>query len=343
MSYFLSFLAENLPAWRSRSNGWCIGNCPVCTHNGESRPDHRLRGGYEITSNMFKYRCFNCGERVEWTIGDTTLFPNFRRLLTQGFNIDFIDVQRALMAEKKELFKYGIFETEITEVEEPKPHVIEWPEKPLPANTYPLLDVPVNSLDRRTLNNFVSACEYIESRRIEWYKNWHFCTDKELNGRVMIPYYYKGKVVGYTARATYKTANRYISEQPKNFLFNVDNQNTHDKSYVFVHEGPIDAIYTDGVAICNNVISDEVRQIIDGFDKQVVVVPDFSSDGMVMVKLAIKYGWAVSFPEWGYRYKDTGKCVEEHGRAFAIYSIIKSIEYNPTKITLLARKMCVKK
>ena len=54
-------IITHMPGKRKKTpSGWTTINCPMCTTNGQSRPDTRSRGGFRFIDGMV-YHCFNCG------------------------------------------------------------------------------------------------------------------------------------------------------------------------------------------------------------------------------------------------------------------------------------------
>jgi DNA primase len=151
-----------------------------------------------------------------------------------------------------------------------------------------------------------------------------------------MPFYYQGRCVGYTARKITEGKPKYISEQQPGYVFNLDAQNK-DRQYVFVVEGPIDAITIDGVALTSADINQTQRTLIENLGKQIVVVPDRDSAGYRLVEQALEFGWGLSFPEWPDGIKDVNDAQQQLGRLAALYLIVQGIETNNLKQQLRAR------
>ena len=71
-----------------------------------------------------------------------------------------------------------------------------------------------------------------------------------------------------------------------------------------------------------------------------MLLPDFDKSGMDTVNVAVRRGWAVSFPEWEDDIKDASDAVMRYGRLFTVKSVLQSIETNATKIKILAKARC---
>ena len=110
------------------------------------------------------------------------------------------------------------------------------------------------------------------------------------------------------------------------------------RKFVIVTEGPFDAITISGVSILGSEINDIQRDLIDGLNRQVIVVPDRDAPGEKLINQALEFGWNVAFPEWGEDVDDVADAVLKYGRLFTIQSILKTTESNKFKIDL-KRKM----
>jgi len=110
------------------------------------------------------------------------------------------------------------------------------------------------------------------------------------------------------------------------------------RKFVIVTEGPFDAITISGVSILGSEVNDIQRDLINGLNRQVIVVPDRDAPGQKLINQAIDFGWSVAFPEWERDVKDVADAVSRYGRLFVLQSILKSAESNKLKIDL-KRKM----
>jgi DNA primase len=155
--------------------------------------------------------------------------------------------------------------------------------------------------------------------------------------RLIIPFYYQTKIVGFTARLLRDGKPKYISEQQPGYVFNIDRQ-LNNRKYVIVCEGPFDAISVDGVALLGSEIHEHQKQLINQLQKEVIVLPDRDIAGKKLINQAIENGWSVSFPDWEDEVKDANDALLKYGRLGTLYSIIKSKEANKLKIDLLSRK-----
>ena len=110
------------------------------------------------------------------------------------------------------------------------------------------------------------------------------------------------------------------------------------RKFVIVTEGPFDAITVSGVSILGSEINETQKDLINGLNRQVIVVPDRDASGQKLVDQAIEFGWSVAFPKWPDAVTDVADAVSKYGRLFVIQSILKTTETTKLKIDL-QRKM----
>jgi len=321
--------------WRSSPSGWISGNCPMCVRNGQARPDKKGRGGFLFDDDKFQYNCFNCNYKTGWSPQSKITIRLKNLLVTLG--ADESDIQRIQL----ELLREQDVETLLIKTEKRKNLVIDWDEKKLPDDAKPFMDFTEPNAD------WTDAVAYLTDRGFDVTDSRFMWSPSKQHGRVnkrfILPFTYKGKVVGYTARWAGNNIPdgmpKYYNQQPKkDFVYGLDKQ-TSDKQFVIVTEGQLDAIVTDGCAIGSNNINDEQADILHSLEKQIIVLPDADEAGKLMCKAAIKNGWMVAFPEWN-DCKDASDALTKYGRLYTITSIIDSAEKNSTKIELLMRKYC---
>jgi hypothetical protein len=335
MTLVQDFVKNAIPAnWRSNPTGWTSGNCPMCIENGESRPDTKGRGGFLFEEEKFRYNCFNCGYTTGHELGKP-ITTRLKRLLYR-FGVDESDVQRLQLALMQE---EDVATMLLKKQKREAPVIINWKEIVLPEGATPLNDYTGGD------TGFIKAVEYLHSRGFDvtddrlWYSPAK--SPARMASRFIIPFLYKGKAVGYTARWIGKPPDgmpKYYNQQPSgNFVYGLDRQ--LDKNVVIVTEGQLDAIVTDGVAIGSNNINDDQANIIDRLNKRIVVLPDADQPGMRMVNTAIERGWGVAFPDWE-DCKDASDAVQKYGRLYTVRGILDSTITNTTKIKVMAKGYC---
>lgn len=307
---------------RSSPKGWISFNCPMCVVNGQSRPDTKHRGGiiYKPDGGV-SYHCFNCKYKTSWLPGRTLSFK-MRKLLRQ-LGYDEAEVQHLNL----ELLSQADIEN--IKFKEPEPTwVPDWPDFEFGFDVDELKD-PVK-------------IAYLESRQIHNLAVWLQTDfkDRSFDQRVILPYTYENRLVGYVARYVGEMppkTSKYLRKAPADFVYGLDNQRDQ-RQFVIVSEGEFDALLTAGLAIGGNNLSDRQAQLIEDLNIEPIVIPDRDNAGKQLAERAADYGWSVSFPDWE-GCKDVTDAVLRYGRLFAIHSILQAAEHSPTKIRLLSRKL----
>jgi len=335
MNLIQNTILTSLPAGKKKTpSGWLSFNAPCCIHNGESQ-DRKKRGGIMTSADgTLSYHCFNCGYKASYIIG-RKLSQKMRQFMGWlGIADDTI---------KKLAIEAMRHEEGDTKYEKRK--FITFKKKELPKNTH-RLEIWLEKYLARDLTqpqweNIDSLLNYLKSRGVgpNWYDFMYSPLDLwNMNKRLLIPFYWKGDVVGYTGRMFELSDKiKYYTDVQPGYVFNMDAQDWTRK-FVIVTEGPFDAIAVSGVSILGSEVNDIQRDLINGLTRKVIVVPDRDAPGEKLINQAIEFGWNVAFPEWDKTVEDVADAVLKYGRLFTIQSILKSTESNKLKIDL-KRKM----
>ena len=278
------------------------------------------------------YHCFNC-----------------------GYTASFIPGRNLSYKMKKLLGWFGMPNSEITKIalealRIKEEHVIDggtptiqlpvFEKKELPVGAKPIMEWhDWKALEPSGLDpEFIRAVEYIVNDRgldIEDYDFMWTC-EGSYKSRLIVPFYYQGDIVGYTARKLGNGSPKYITDSQPGYVFNLDGQG-FDRQFVIVVEGPFDAISVGGVAVLRNEVNDQQSMLINSLQREVIVVPDKDQSGEQLVTDAVKYGWSVSFPEWPDNdIKDVAEAVERYGKIYTMQKIVSS-KVTGLKIQLLAK------
>ena len=311
-----------LPRIKASPSGWISFNAPCCQHRGHAR-DTRKRAGIMFSEGVV-YNCFNCKYTASWQPG---------RTLTEKFKT----LCRWLGANDDEI-KHLVFEALKTESLDYEPeHFVEkvkFTKKDLPEATMTIAEW-INSAYLPDISEDIGlVIDYIINRGFDPL-NDNFCWSPApgFADRVIIPFKYDGVVVGNTARKVKEGRPKYLSDQHPFFVFNIDAQDPLNK-YVFVCEGPFDALAVDGVALLTNEISQQQAHIINQLGKEVIVIPDQDQAGLMLIKQAIDYDWSVAFPNWSEDVKDCADAVKKYGKLFVIVDAIKTAQHGEIKISV---------
>jgi len=322
MALVIDILRDLIPYKRKTTpSGWTSFDAPCCHHRGHNR-DTKMRAGIML-NNEFVYHCFNCGFATGWSPGNS-ISPKLRDLCKWlGASDD--DVKRLIFeALKTEGDNYVAKEREIS---------VDFPPKDLPESSMPISKW-LETYDDMTSEFLNPVIEYLINRGCNPLSNHFYWSPAEgYSDRVIIPFKYQGRIVGSTGRKITKGKPKYLSDQHPNFVFNVDEQ-LDDSKYVFVVEGPFDALAIGGVALLSNNISEQQAKIINRLHKHVIVIPDQDKAGLDVIDKARDLGWSVAFPTWDSDVKDCSDAVNRYGKLFVIMDLIKTATEGSIKINL---------
>lgn len=323
MSLIIEAVQAHLPPKRKATpSGWISFNAICCHHNG-TNTDRRQRGGVMFTEGV-SYHCFNCGFKSSWQPG-RPITGKFKKLL-QWLGV------------ADEIITKCTFEALRLKDEIAPEHVLNlnpvFFDKAMPLGTRPVKEWLMDPPDA-----LIPVLEYLISRgfTIDDY-DWHWTDESGFDDRLIVPFYYQNRLVGYTARLIRERKTvKYISEQQPGYVFNLDHQH-NDRKFVIVTEGPLDAVCVDGVAVMSNEIGPVQKHLISRLQREVIVVPDRDESGLKMVEQALEFGWSVSMPDWPDGVKDVNDATRLFGKLYALWAIVKAKESMPLKIQLRMKK-----
>jgi hypothetical protein len=310
-------------------SGWISFNAPCCHHRGHSTDD-RQRGGV-IYKDGLVYHCFNCGYATGWTPG-SPISEKLKSLVIWLGGSD--DVVKKLIFEA---LKTEAPEYKSTEVSSK----VDFEIKPLPDGALPLNDWAnqSDSIPPELQTKFIDVVSYVLDRGYDPYdRNFYWSPEAGYDNRVIIPFFFRGRLVGNTARRITDGKPKYLSDQHPHFVFNVDAQKQEQK-YVFVTEGPFDALSVGGMALLTNDVADQQFQIINSLRQEVIVIPDQDMAGLNLIKKAIKYNWSVAFPNWDHDVKDCADAVRKYGKLFVTVDAIKTAQQGEIKIKMAMKQL----
>jgi len=328
MTLVLDKLRSLLPLNAKPSpSGWISFNAPCCANRGH-KPDRRKRGGVKIDSG-FIFNCFNCKFSTSWQPG-RAISPKLKTFCS-WLGADDDDMKQLVFeALKTESPEY--VPTESTSR-------IVFEDKKLPDGAYPIKDWIEEELDLNSETALAYVVEYIVNRGFNPTDEHFYWTPLEgLHDRVILPFRFQNRVTGYTARKVSPGKPKYLSEQHPHFVFNADRQNTNQR-FVFVCEGPFDALATGGVALLTNSIHEQQAKIINQLGKEVIVIPDQDRAGTAIIKHAVDFDWAVAFPNWCANINDANDAVNEYGELFVLVDAIQTAQRGSIKCEIAKKNM----
>ena len=331
MNIVFDALQVYLPAKRKQTpSGWLAFNAPCCEHNGTT-PDTRQRGGLIANADEgVSFHCFNCGFKTSWRNGRNLSFKMKKFMRWLNVPDDTITkLALQVLQTKTDVTGHKTFIT-----------LPKFVSKELPAKSKPIHEwADYKALEPGGIDkDLFKVLEYIAARKLNLNDyDFYWTPEAGYRDRLIIPFYYREKVVGYTARKVVESKVKYLSEQQPGYVFNIDEQ-TDDRKYVVAVEGPIDAIAIDGVALLGSEIKEQQTALLNSLGKHVIVVPDRDEAGQKLVYDAMEAGWSVSMPDWSQDIGDANDAVRKYGRLHTLYSIVKNAEESQLKIKLRMKK-----
>lgn len=330
MTLVVDLFRKLIPARaKSSPSGWISFNAPCCEHRGHKH-DTRKRGGLKISDSIV-YNCFNCKFSTGWKPG-TPLSAKFKSLCA-WMNASDDDIKQMIFeALKTESAEY---------VPEVKEHHVTFTEKELPEGSLPLSEwMQVDDPDVE--HHILEVVQYLLDRGFDPLdNNFYWSPSPGFENRVIIPFLYQHKVVGNTARKVTAGKPKYVSDQHPFFVFNVDAQIEQHK-YIFVVEGPFDALSIGGVALLTNEVSEQQARIINSIGAEVIVIPDQDKAGLVLIDQAKELGWKVAFPTWEENIKDCADAVKKYGKLFVVVDAINTAVQGAIKIEVAKNNLKAK-
>lgn len=332
MHWFQELIIGTFNVSKATRKGWYTRNCPCCVFRGESA-DRRHRLGYRARTDSvgFGLNCFNCAFKAGWKTGDH-LSQGMRQYLSA---VGFSDTQIAEINFR--LYKEeSVSEVEIREIT--KTYHDAWQSVTLPENTKTLTEW--SQVDS-TNDELLDVIEYAVSRKLYDFDNLYWSKSPEYKGRLIIPLYYRNRLVGYSGRyvypAPYPSFPKYLDNRPDNYVYNLSAQQSYDRKFVIYPEGVIDAMHFDGICTFGNKLSAGQAEMINKLNKTIIFVPDYDEAGEALVERALENKWVVSLPDW--KYKDISESVEERGKIVTLRQILDSTTDDPFRIKVKWKMM----
>lgn len=302
------------------SSGWYAFNAVCCHHRGH-KPDRRARAGIIFTDEKnWSYNCFNCNFKCGFVLGNS--FTRNTKQLLEWCGVDKLQIEK---------YSFESFSSrEVVETTRNKiiSQTVFFTEKQLPDGAI--------LIDESNPEHQIHI-DYLVKRGLSIDDYQFYCVPNESRIRIIIPYYYSGKIVGHTSRYYDNRPPKYISDQQRGYVFNIDNQQRDWATCILV-EGQFDAISIGGCGYLGSTISDEQAQILTKLRRQLIVVPDRDKSGMQICDRALELGYQISLPDWAEDVKDVNDAVVKYGKLPTLLSILQSTTTSKIKIELARKK-----
>lgn len=324
---------SHLPANRVSNTNFIKFNCPMCA-------DRKQRGGIIKNSDGMGAYCFNCNFRSTYKIGS----PLYRKMQDFLRELGVPDREVKILAIRAGQIAQVVTSTGNSDYVAPL-FVPDFPEVSLPSKSRRMVELVSEGYSSKS---FLEALEYAVGRGTQLFDraDLFWSSDKDWYNRIIFPFYFKDKLVGYTGRAVNaSTKLRYNSEVPSDFLFNNKYLYDRKRQTVIVVEGVPDAVAIDGVSTLGAKMSANQIAWLKSTGKKIIVVPDRDETGDRQIDVALANNWAVSFPRlksggwWDADCKDCADAVKRHGRLYVVRSIIEEATENKLEINVKRKWM----
>lgn len=310
---------------RLSQNGWYNFNAVCCHHRGHN-PDKKFRGGILLSDEFnWSYHCFNCGFTCGFSLSKNLSFKARQLLTWCGLSQE--DISKISLENIKSRSVYEYLETK-KKISKP----VSFEEAQLPDNTI-LID-PKNK-------EHVKFVEYLKSRGFSHDEYPFMITPGEEgrnSDRIVIPYTFENKIVGYINHYIDGRFPKYIKSQQTGYVFGIDLQKP-EWQVCIVAEGIFDALSVSGCALTHDGITPDQAMFLKRLNKTIIVVPDQDKTGLKICEQALSEGFQVSIPDWHPGIKDINDAVIKYGRLSTVLSILKSATNNKIKVEMKRRRI----
>jgi len=268
--------------------------------------DYKERGGFKFEGEVVVYKCFNCSTATKYDPSTTrhAISPKFKEVLV-AFGIPEAEIDRSVGFN---FFKPSQ-EVAITQLDQKK--------------TFPTQEVPLPINAVSVTSGSSPWCEvaeaYLTSRMIKSSDYPFFVSEGKYEGRLLIPYYFRDKIVYWQGRSMDDSvAPRYKNPtvEKDNIFFNMDELYRYTDDPLFVVEGPLDAISIgkQAIALLGSTLTEFKREELrkTGKRRQIVFVIDKNKNGKLLALDAINEGWSITcFPD---NVEDANDALQKYGK-----------------------------
>lgn len=292
------------------TQGWYPCYCEFC---GDGSRKKGPRGGWLFTEDATFYNCFNQGCEGSYAIDRQYPLSKDMAGILDAFGVPQTE--------------YKLFQLQHKTTRDPsKPEIRRTPIATLdvPKHFYKLEDADDDDVIAAKSKAFLSK------RLIDWRTHpYYLSTSKPLRNRIIIPAFRGEHLIYWQARdldGTHKL--KYISsETPRsNVIYGMDRLYENPKAFLFVTEGFFDSTFVNGVALMENKMTSQQREILQRSPRKKVIIPDRNGDSKRLAEDALDAGFGVSIPNWGGE-KDVNGAVLRYGRLYVVKSLMDNIKF----------------
>ena len=320
-------LRAYLPKGRKRSpKGWESFNCVMCQQYGEPSPDRHRKGNVIFDGPSCTIRCWRCKFKASYRPGVNISSSMASLFDALGISDDEIRELKLHIMELKQFVSSDAYDGEIAQFAERED--FQRIELPKGAKSLQQSAEGGGFIDNEDFTKAILYADSLGERVLQsplYYTSE--VTAQEMNHRIIFPFFYKKKIVGYTARyydrAVPDNVTKYVTQLPDHYLFNNAYLDDWSRKYVVLVEGCADAIPINGVAYLKDTLTKGQINWINNSGKEVILVPDRGESAGAAVQQAIANGWFVSMPpDWSKDIKDVHDAYMEYGALYTLERIL---------------------
>lgn len=259
------------------STGFYQIKCPICeTHD-------KKRAGFVFNDDSIAYNCFKgkCPVgKTKYVYGE--YLPRKFRTVLDALGIE-VPMNLLLNNKKQETVDIELFD----------------------KHSYTKLELP-ESFKRYSPEHHTFFKQKLEEREI-YDTDYYVGTEKEWKGKLIVPFRYKGDLIGWQGVQFFKNGTKYLTSSGNSNLLYLP------KGYVpyrpIVVEGAFDAkSMPNCIATLESTITKKQAYILR--NSKPILLPD--RKGSRYLGIAKKYGWDISIPAW--KEKDLNDALIKYGK-----------------------------
>jgi len=281
--------------------------------------DYKVRGGFKFEGPVTVFSCFNCSTATVYDSVNKGMSKGMREVLS-AFGIPGDEIDRAV---NLNFFKEKASPSPLPQKKEVSLPVKEilFPPKTVTvlSGTSPWCEVAIEYLKQRSLDP------------VSFYISGHVDKYADYNGRVIIPYHFRGKLIYWQARAMDESIQpRYKNPtvEKDNIFFNMDELYRYTDDPLFICEGPLDAlsIGQQGVALLGSTLTEFRIRELKKLKRKVTFVLDKNKNGAKLGLNVLRLGedlqWFITvFPQ---NIDDANDALVKMGKLWMIQHLASS-------------------
>lgn len=308
---FEQLIRNNVSFSKRAATGFEQLKCAVCN-------DYKQRAGFKFENGKIHYHCFNCSIDKSHYENAKTMSSEFREILN-AFHINNNEIDNIL---SKKFFNPNIKNKK----ENVKTDLIFPSKIDLPLKSYPF-DEEQDLLWKEIASTFLLSRGLTEQSY-----TWYLSNDRHLRSKLIIPFFFQGKIIYWQAREMDPENNeRYKNPSVSrgNIIFNFDELSRYTKEPLFITEGVLDAISIgqNAIALVGSTLSPfKIEMLKRVKDREIIFVIDKDKNGKTLGENVVKHGWTITFIDG--ELADANEALQKMGKIWMLNNIIENKKTN---------------